>query len=121
MYAKKGPFDGRKADVYALGVSFFCLVVGAPPYKSPESTDQSYAEYICKGREGIANLLYSWRRHHYVTERMLSLMARMMEQDESRRPTMDEVVTAPWLRSYHKRYYSMIADSTCPTTKSSEL
>jgi len=109
VFSKEGPFDARKADVYSLGVCFFCLAIGAPPYKTPTSTDKGYADYISKGK--IANLLFSWRRHHYVTERMLSLLGILLEPDENRRPTMDDVVHTPWLRSYYQRYYAMIADS----------
>jgi len=110
VYAKKGPFDGRKADVYSLGVSFFCLAVGAPPYKVPSLSDTNYRDFVSKGK--IANLLYQWRRHHYVTERMVSLIMRLMDGDEDARPTMDEVVRDPWLRSYHQRYHHMIREYT---------
>ena len=75
-------------------------------------TDKTYADYISKGR--ITALLHSWRRCHYVTERMLSLMKGLLEQDARRRPTMDEIVQTPWLRSYYKRYYNMIEESVVP-------
>eukprot|EP01083_Nonionella_stella_P025645 70646_1 len=106
VYRKKGAFDGRKADVWSLGVVLFCLAVGAPPYQTPNKRDACYADFIEKGR--IAPLLFQWKRHHYVTERMLSLLQNLLKRDEKKRFVMDDVVQHPWLRSYYTRYEGMI-------------
>eukprot|EP00484_Ammonia_sp_Unknown_P024446 CAMPEP_0197023002 /NCGR_PEP_ID=MMETSP1384-20130603/3788_1 /TAXON_ID=29189 /ORGANISM="Ammonia sp." /LENGTH=592 /DNA_ID=CAMNT_0042451139 /DNA_START=105 /DNA_END=1883 /DNA_ORIENTATION=+ len=113
VYSKKGPFDGRKADVWSLGVVLFCMAVGAPPYKKPSDSDECFADFISKGR--IAHLLYRWQRHHYVTERMLSLMHAMLQKDESQRFTIDDVVKHAWFKPYYQRYYEMIKHDLAST------
>ena len=79
---------------------------GAPPYKRPDKHDECYHHFIEKGQ--IANLLYSWRRHTYVTERMLSLLIGMLEPNEEKRYLMDDIILHPWLRTYYSRYHSCV-------------
>ena len=96
------------------------MAVGAPPYKKPNRDDDCYHNFIKKGN--IAQLLYQWQRHHYVTERMLSLLKSMLNVNESQRFTMDQVIQSPWLRTYYSRYYQLVKpDLLCNIYKTSQV
>merc|ERR1719336_1635304 len=101
VYAKKGSFDARKADVWSLGVVLFCMLVGSPPYNKPISSDQAYL-YIKNGI--IDQLLFQWERNHFITVKVLSLLHSMLNFNQSERFLVDDVIEHPWLSLYYHKY-----------------
>lgn len=88
------PYDGFKNDIWGLGVIFFATVTGQLPWtKKIESElfDQiSRAEYTIPS---------------YISDELRELIASMMNIDEAKRPTCDEILAHPWFSN---------ADETLP-------
>eukprot|EP00484_Ammonia_sp_Unknown_P012191 CAMPEP_0197078554 /NCGR_PEP_ID=MMETSP1384-20130603/213174_1 /TAXON_ID=29189 /ORGANISM="Ammonia sp." /LENGTH=839 /DNA_ID=CAMNT_0042517421 /DNA_START=111 /DNA_END=2630 /DNA_ORIENTATION=+ len=97
VYAKKERFCANKADIWSLGVCLFMMVIGAPPYNRPSPRDPGY-RFIAEKK--ISKLLHQWERLKYVTPNLYDLMERMLTVDESKRITLEEIVTHPWLKIY---------------------
>ena len=87
-------FDGRKADVFSLGVILYCLVFKFKPFKSATMDQPSYkliqsgliCEYLVRSNSMPAQ----------VSGEVLDLLSRMLVPEE-RRLTLDEVLAHPFL------------------------
>lgn len=84
-------FDGRKADIWSLGVILFVLLVGSPPYKQPCNSDNA-TRLLLEG--GLAKLLEAWNRP--IPPQAQDLLQRIF-QLEPDRMTMEAVVAHPWV------------------------
>merc|ERR1712130_420236 len=82
VYGKKEWFDARKADIWSLGVSFFMMMIGAPPYKLPNDDDRHFP-FI--QRNNIMAILMRWGREHYIDKNMEMLLNNMLNIDEDKR------------------------------------
>ena len=69
-------YDGRKADVWSAGVAFFTMIVGCPPFRVPDYSDDLFAQII-KGTRGIKRILKSWGISH-VPPLAVDLLSRML-------------------------------------------
>jgi len=88
VYGKKEPFDARKADMWSLGVSFFMMMIGAPPYKLPLATDDHFP--FIEQRDVMA-ILKRWGRSHYIGKEAESLLNGMLEIDEEQRMSVHQL------------------------------
>jgi len=84
-------FDGRKADVWSLGVILFVLLVGSPPYKQPCNSDNA-TRLLLEG--GLGKLLEAWNRPIPLEAQDLLQRIFQLEPD---RMTMEAVVAHPWV------------------------
>jgi len=82
VYGKREVFDARKADVWSLGVSFFMMMVGAPPYKLPLESDDHFPMIE---KNDVMAILRRWGREHYIDETAENLLNRMLCVEESER------------------------------------
>jgi len=82
VYWKKQTFDARKADIWSLGVSFFMILIGAPPYKLPTDNDDHFPLIQ---QNDIMAILKRWGRDHYINKNTEDLLNQMLQIDEDKR------------------------------------
>eukprot|EP01084_Bolivina_argentea_P069181 125936_1 len=81
IYYRKRVFDARSADCWSLGVCFFMMIVGSPPYTVPSKKDP-ILRLLLKGQ--YVEVLSAWQRIDYVTVRMLDLLRRIIVKEKYR-------------------------------------
>jgi len=87
-------FDGKKNDVYCLGVMLFMMLIGTAPYKIPFGDDAAF-KFIMNGY-GIGRFLKYCKRLRLVTVDALDLLHRIFQFEENR-ISMEEVMNHPFL------------------------
>jgi len=88
VYGKKLTFDARKADIWSLGVSFFMMIVGAPPYKLPLDSDDHFPFIQSNDVNGI---LKRWGREQYIDKNIECLLNNMLQIDERKRYSVHDI------------------------------
>lgn len=81
-------FDGRKADMWSLGVVLFTLVTGMLPFQLPCTSDAAFVA-VTEGR-GIAAM--------NLTPSASELLSRLLSVSPASRPTAEELLKAEWLQ-----------------------
>lgn len=97
VYGKKETFDARKADIWSLGVSFFMMVIGAPPYKLPLSNDDHFPMIQ---RNDCMAILKRWGRDHYINRITESLLNQMLQIDEAKRISIHNIENHPYFTQH---------------------
>jgi MAP/microtubule affinity-regulating kinase len=90
---------GFPGDVWALGILLYVLLAGRFPYKA--ATQRELYRRIVRG---------NFLTLEHATPEARDLLKCLLEKDQSMRPTLDQVLTGPWLR-----------DSCALTSSSSSL
>jgi len=92
-------FDPCKADIFALGVSFFILMIGDYPFMNPSKSDKKYKHMYNKDPSVF------WRKHARAKKKMnkglisnelVDLLSRMMAPDRDQRISISEIKEHPW-------------------------
>ena len=86
-----------KEDIWGLGVCLFMMIIGAPPYNKADDNDFGYQRIRDKQ---MSRLLHAWGRIGYVTPNSYNLLERMLCVDESKRITINEIISHPWINIY---------------------
>eukprot|EP01084_Bolivina_argentea_P133770 236106_1 len=74
-------FDGRSADCWSLGVTFFTMIIGTPPFESASPDDVA----CCLMMNGqLMDVLYQWNRVHYVTHDIVDMFCRIFVEEKYR-------------------------------------
>jgi len=90
-------FQANKADVFSLGVCLFMMSFGAPPFSIASRSDALW----CMLKDGkMKSVLSRWQRLHYVGQNQYDLMMKMLCADETKRPSINEVMEHEWIKSY---------------------
>jgi len=89
-------YDGRKSDVFSLGVILFIMVVGTFPFEEAKKGDKYY-DYILE-----ENYQKYWEKvitdpKLQLTENFKNLVSSMFSHDPEKRPDIEQVISHPWM------------------------
>jgi len=87
-------YDGRKADVFSLGVVLLILCIRMEPWDSTCITDVRFNRMILKGELGL--ILQIWGVQ--ISKDLLHLIMRMLNPNPLERPSVEDVLASDWLR-----------------------
>jgi len=90
--------DGKKADIYATGATFYCLCQGHPPFvKTDSSTSSDGSNTLIELYERTQNdpLVFNIK----IAEGLNLLIQGLMEKNPMLRMSLDEALGAPWLET----------------------
>lgn len=80
------PYDGKKSDVWSLGVVLYTIVTGALPWQ--ESNQVQLFRQILDA---------DYRIPRYLSPGLRDLISRLIRADPNDRPTMEEIAAHPWV------------------------
>lgn len=89
---RKIAYDPYKADVFSIGVVLFCLLFGVFPFENLRVCGTNL-------REAMRKLKVRFPNDVLVTDEAKDLVIRMLEDDATKRPTIDEVINHVWMTS----------------------
>ena len=81
---------GYEVDVWSLGVVLYAMVVGKPPFETPE-VKMTY--------EKIKKVIYSFPEQVSLSENVKHLITQIFNADPSKRPTLDQILEHPFLNN----------------------
>lgn len=87
------PYDGKRSDLWSLGVVLYTMVTGSLPWQ--DSNQVQLYQQIIDARFTIPRTLSPTLR---------DLISRLMRADPNDRPTIEEVKTHPWLTEGQDEY-----------------
>ena len=92
IFANTDDFDGFAIDLWATAVILYIMLTGFPPYDQASRADRRF-ELIVSGR--LMEQLENWDIH--LSREAGDLLQRMLQLDPSRRLTLAQVLTHPWV------------------------
>jgi serine/threonine protein kinase len=88
-------YDGRKIDIWCLGMMLFVLLFGVYPYQQASSKHCRYFREIENGR--LLPMLESWGLAKLASAEALDLINRMLSVVPEHRISGQEILMHPWL------------------------
>lgn len=81
---------GYEVDVWSLGVVLYAMVVGKPPFETPE-VKMTY--------EKIKKVIYQFPEQIPLSENVKNLITKIFNVEPSKRPTLDQILEHPFLNN----------------------
>jgi len=93
-------YDGKKNDVWCLGVALFLMLIGGPPYG--QIYDKAFQTMYDTGPNGLNRLVHMYDRSHLMPVEALELLGSIF-LDERFRSTINDVLAKPWMLEARER------------------
>ena len=94
-------YDGRKTDIFSMGVVLFTIVVGYFPFSSADLKDQFY-DFLNNGTRndnGINDAYWETLKASELSTEFKDLMQQILTIDASKRLTIEQIREHPWLNN----------------------
>jgi len=85
--------DGRKLDIWSLGVTLFMLITQTEPFHIATNVDERYKTLIT--RKGMRLVFNTWGM--IVSSPLMDLLESMLNPNADERPTADDIFNHPWM------------------------
>jgi len=85
-------FDGFKADMWAMGVILYMMLMGSPPFETPTPDDRYFA-FITAGH--LRRMLLNGGYH--FSEEVMDLLQKLLTSDFRQRLSLQEALEHPWI------------------------
>ncbi|XP_036154800.1 serine/threonine-protein kinase MARK2-like [Myotis myotis] len=89
---KRNIYDGRKADVWSLGVLLYKILTGVTPFAGDNIAEVK--SQILSGNYQVPS---------FMSGRVQRLLKKLLTVDPNKRPTMEDVMKDPWVNKGHKK------------------
>lgn len=91
-------YDGRKADIFSMGVVIFTMVVGYQPFDIAKPKDKDFKLFL------DGNLDQFWEQMNEVNNLSVEfkdLLSSMLDPCPNRRPSILQIKNHPWMKRQH--------------------
>lgn len=126
LSSSAGPYDGRSADIWSVGVSMFVMVRGRFPFQLKHPT-QLYTAFVETQKIAAASgslpmpapaVLSSRSQREGFSVSLLHMLDAALALDPADRPTAEHLAAAPWLREHDEQLGDRKDDNTaCVATE----
>ncbi|CAI2165467.1 2684_t:CDS:2 [Funneliformis geosporum] len=93
------PYDGRKTDIWSLGIILYALLVGYLPFnlEPGQSRRQFFSKIIRADFTFPDSQNETDSRRSRISDEAKNLVNRILQNNPQRRPTLSEIKNHPWL------------------------